>query len=60
MSAYRHLTEHLHVAPGRLLIFGLSLGSGVAVEVASKVRAAGLVLDGAYTSVPDAGQHAYP
>ena len=60
MSAYRHLVDEHHVPENRLLLFGLSLGSGVAVEVATRVKAAGLILDGAFTSIPDAGQWHYP
>jgi fermentation-respiration switch protein FrsA (DUF1100 family) len=60
MTAYRHLTGARGVAASRLLIFGHSLGSGVAVELATRVQAAGLVLDGAFTSIPDAGQARYP
>ena len=60
MTAYRHLTESHGIAPSRLLIFGHSLGSGVGVELATRVKAAGLALDGAFTSVPDAGQARYP
>lgn len=60
MAAFRHLAEEHQVPPGRLLLFGWSLGSGVAVEVATRIKAAGLVLDGAFTSIPDAGQAHYP
>ena len=60
MTAYRRLAEEHRFQPGRLLLFGWSLGSAVAVEVATRVRVAGLVLDGAFTSMPDAGQAHYP
>ena len=59
-AAYRFLTESLAVPPGRLVIFGHSLGSAVAVELAGRVPAAGLILDGALTSVPDRAQEIYP
>ena len=42
------------------MIFGHSLGSAVAVELAGRVPAAGLILDGALTSVVDRGQEVYP
>jgi fermentation-respiration switch protein FrsA (DUF1100 family) len=42
------------------VIFGHSLGSAVAVDLAARVPAAGLILDGALTSVTDRGQELYP
>ncbi|MGQ0650123.1 MAG: alpha/beta hydrolase [Gemmatimonadaceae bacterium] len=59
-AAYRYLTDSLHVPPDRIVIFGHSLGSGVATELATRVPAAALVIEGAYTSVPDRGQELYP
>ncbi|MGQ0538791.1 MAG: alpha/beta hydrolase [Gemmatimonadaceae bacterium] len=59
-AAYRHLTETLGVAPERVVIYGHSLGSGVATHLASRVPAAGLILEGAFTSVADRGQELYP
>ena len=46
--------------PSRIVLFGHSLGSAVAVELATRVPAAGLVLDGALTSVPERAQEIYP
>jgi uncharacterized protein len=60
MAAYRYLRDSLRVAPERIVIFGHSLGSAVAVELAGRVPAAGLILDGALTSVVDRGQEVYP
>jgi fermentation-respiration switch protein FrsA (DUF1100 family) len=59
-SAYRFLRDSLGVPPERIVIFGHSLGSAVAVELAGRVSAAGLILDGALTSVPDRAQEIYP
>ena len=59
-ASYRYLTDSLHVPPGRIVLFGHSLGSGVAIELATRVAAAALVVEGAYTSVPDRGQELYP
>jgi uncharacterized protein len=60
MASYRYLTDSLRVPPEQIVIFGHSLGSGVAVELATQVAAAALVVEGAYTSVPDRGQEIYP
>ena len=59
-ATYDYLTNTLHVPPTRIIIYGWSLGSGVAVELASKVRAAGLIVEGAYKSIPAVGQEHYP
>jgi pimeloyl-ACP methyl ester carboxylesterase len=48
------------VAPERVIIWGHSLGSGPAVQLASHHSAAALVLFGAFTSIPDAAADTYP
>lgn len=59
-AAYRYLRDELAVPPERIVLFGHSLGSAVAVDLAARVPVAALVLDGALTSVPDRGQEIYP
>ena len=59
-ASYEYLIRSLGVPPQRLVLFGHSLGSGVAIELASRVPAAGLIVEGAYTSVVDRGQELYP
>jgi pimeloyl-ACP methyl ester carboxylesterase len=59
-AAYRFLREQLGVPPNQILIFGHSLGSAVAVDLASRVPSAGLILEGAMTSVLQRGQELYP
>ncbi len=59
-AAYSYLRDTLHVPPARILIYGHSLGSGVAVELATRVAAAGLIIEGAFTSVPDRAAEVYP
>ena len=49
-QAYGYLRDTLHVPAGQIIIFGYSLGSGPAVELALRQPAAGLVLQGAYVS----------
>ncbi|MGA2398923.1 MAG: alpha/beta fold hydrolase [Steroidobacteraceae bacterium] len=48
------------VAPERIILLGHSLGSGPAVVLATRHRAAALVLFGAFTSIPDAAAERYP
>jgi hypothetical protein len=59
-AAYRYLRETRRVPPERIVVFGHSLGSAVAVDLVSRVVAAGLIVDGAPTSVIDLGQELYP
>lgn len=59
-AAYRYLREKEGVAAEHIIVFGHSLGSAVAVDLASRVPLAGMILDGALTSVVDRGQELYP
>jgi len=59
-AAYRYLRDSLAVPADRIVVFGHSLGSAVAVELVSRVPAAGLVLDGALTSVVERAQEVFP
>ena len=43
-----------------VVLYGESLGTGVATQVGVGRRAAGLILDAPYTSFSDIAQHAYP
>jgi fermentation-respiration switch protein FrsA (DUF1100 family) len=59
-AAWRYLIDTLRVPPDRIVLFGHSLGSAVAIELATRVPAAGLILDGALSSVIERAQEAYP
>jgi uncharacterized protein len=59
-AAYRFLTEKRGVPPGRIILFGHSLGSAVAIDLASRAASAGLIVEGAFTSATDRGQELYP
>ena len=59
-AAYRYLREELGVPSDRIIVFGHSLGSAVAVDLVSRVPAAGLIADGALTSAIQLGQELYP
>jgi uncharacterized protein len=59
-AGYDYLRETLGVPPDRIVIFGWSLGSAVAVNLASEVDAAAVILEGAPFSLVPIGQRAYP
>jgi len=58
--AYDYLVVTRRIAPSRVVIYGWSLGSAVAVNLASRVEEAGLILEGAPASLVDIGQRQYP
>ncbi|HTM25220.1 MAG TPA: alpha/beta hydrolase [Vicinamibacterales bacterium] len=59
-AAYDYLRGPLHVRPDRIVIYGWSLGSAVAVDLASQVEEAAVILEGAPSSVVAVGQQRYP
>jgi fermentation-respiration switch protein FrsA (DUF1100 family) len=59
-AAYDYLRSRLHVAPERIVIYGWSLGSAVAVDLASHVEESALILEGAPASLVAVGQRRYP
>lgn len=59
LTAYHHLTKNLGVPPERIILAGRSLGSAVAIELATRVPSAGLFLLSAIDSVPAAASRFY-
>lgn len=57
---YDYLRNDLHVPPQRIIIYGWSLGSAVAVDLASHVSEGAVILEGAPASVVAIGQERYP
>ncbi len=57
--AYDYLIKQ-SLKPSDIILFGESLGSGVAVQTAAAVPVAGVILDAPYTSVVEVGAKAYP
>ena len=48
------------VKPDDIILYGESLGSGVAVQVAAKRKVSGIILDAPYTSIVDVAALVYP
>jgi len=59
-AAYDYLVVERGVAPARLILYGESLGSAVAVQLATQNQAAGLILEGAFTCVADMSRRVFP
>ena len=59
-AAYDYLTNTLHLAPPNIVVYGESLGSAVAVELATRVPVGGVIIEEAFTSMPDVAQKLFP
>ncbi len=59
-AAYRYAVEIKGVPPPNLVLFGESLGAAVAVHLALEKPAGALILESAFTSIPDMARAAYP
>ena len=59
-AAFDYLVNTRHVSPTRLVIYGWSLGSAVAVDLAAHVDESAVVLEGAMASVAGVGAQQYP
>jgi fermentation-respiration switch protein FrsA (DUF1100 family) len=59
-AAYNWLTQDQQVPAERIVVYGESLGGGVAVDLASRRPHRALVLVKTFTSLPDVGQNLMP
>jgi fermentation-respiration switch protein FrsA (DUF1100 family) len=59
-AAYDHLIQQRKLSPRSIVVYGESLGSAVAADLATKVNHGGLILEEAFTSVGDVGQKMFP
>ena len=58
-AAYRYLTDRRGIDRSEIIIFGRSLGSAVAVELATRVPPGALILESAFTSAKDLAREHY-
>ncbi len=59
-AAHEHLTSVEGFASERVVLYGESLGAGVALELARRRPCAAVICESAFTSLPDVGAKAYP
>lgn len=59
-AAYEYLTKQMNIPPDQIFVFGESLGSAVAIKLASEKPIGGLILESAFTSFRDMGRAHYP
>lgn len=58
-AAWRFLTEERRIAPGKIIFFGRSLGAAVAAQLATQTQPGALIIESAFTSVPDVAAEIY-
>ena len=58
-AAYDYLTRERRVPPERLVVLGQSLGTAVAVDLATKRKLAGLILESGFPSAPRVVQRVF-
>jgi uncharacterized protein len=59
LAAWRFLTEERGIAPGKIILFGRSLGAAVAAWLATQKQPGALIVESAFTSVPDMAAELY-
>jgi len=59
-AAWDYLVNVKKIPPGRIIVYGRSLGGAVAAEIALRRSPAALIVESGFTSVPDLGQKIYP
>jgi fermentation-respiration switch protein FrsA (DUF1100 family) len=59
-AAYGYLVRTRGIDPRRLVVYGESLGSAVAVDLAARTAVGGLVMESAFGSAVDVGQEMFP
>jgi len=59
-AAWNYLTQTRGERPERIVVFGRSLGGGVAIELAHRHTPGALLVECTFTSIVDMGAHQYP
>ena len=59
-AAWDYLVEQRGISPTHIILFGRSLGASIAADLATRQNPAALILESAFTSVPDVATTLYP
>lgn len=59
-SVWDYLVKIKHISPEKIILFGRSLGSAVAAEIALNHKAGALIIESGFTSIPDLGRKFFP
>ncbi len=60
LAAWNYLVKEREIGSKKIIIYGRSLGGGVASWLASRVEPSAVVLESTFTSVPDLASDLYP
>ncbi|HDZ77650.1 MAG TPA: alpha/beta hydrolase [Candidatus Omnitrophica bacterium] len=59
-AVYDYLRNDKKIGSDKIIVFGESLGSALAVDLISKEKTAGIIIEGGFSSAPDMARHMYP
>lgn len=59
-AAWDFLTVEEGISPEQIILFGRSLGGAIAIDLATQVEPAAMIVESCFTSVPDLGSRLYP
>ncbi|MFQ5881515.1 MAG: alpha/beta hydrolase [Candidatus Methylomirabilales bacterium] len=59
-AVWRYVTEKRHTAVQDIVLFGRSLGAAIAVHLATEHTPKALIIESAFTSIPDLAAEVYP
>ncbi len=59
-AAWRYLVDVKNIEPAQIIIFGRSLGGSIGAHLAARYQPGGLIVESAFTSVPDMAASLYP
>jgi fermentation-respiration switch protein FrsA (DUF1100 family) len=59
-AAWSYLVEDRNISSENIILFGRSLGSGIAAWLAKEKMAMAVILESSFTSIPDLGRKYYP
>ena len=60
MAAWNYLVDDRRLRPDEIILFGRSLGGGVAAGLAARVSPAAVILESTFTSIKELGKHYFP
>lgn len=58
-ACWRYLVEQQQIAPESIVVFGRSMGGGPATWLTEREKPGAVILESAFTNVPDVGAHHY-
>jgi len=60
MACYNWMIEVKEIKPENIVLFGRSLGGAIMIDLAAKVKCAGLIVESSFTSAPEVATEIFP